>query len=187
VNALQLLPPRQRAVLILREVLHWKAQEVAELLETTVVSVNSALQRARATLATANLEVSKSVPLDDEHRSLLARYVDAFERFDVESLVALLREDAIFTMPPYAMWMHGRDQFGLWLHGGGSGCRGSRLVPTVANGAPAFGQWRWNADENRFTSWAVHVLDVSDGRINGIDFFVDPTLFPYFGLPASPV
>jgi RNA polymerase sigma-70 factor (ECF subfamily) len=184
VNALQLLPPRQRAVLILREVLHWKANEVAELLETTVVSVNSALQRARATLASANLSSSESVSLDEEHQALLARYVDAFERFDIESLVALLREDAIFTMPPYAMWMQGADQFALWLQGGGKDCRGSRFLPTEANGVPAFGQYRVDADGNYYP-WAIHVLDISDGRINGVDFFVDANLFPFFGLPTS--
>jgi RNA polymerase sigma-70 factor (ECF subfamily) len=184
VNALQLLPPRQRAVLILREVLHWKANEVAELLETTVVSVNSALQRARATLATANLAASESVPLDDEHQALLVRYVEAFERFDVESLVALLREDAILTMPPYDMWMHGRDHFAMFLRGAGHECEGSRLISTVANGVPAFAQYRVDAAGNYFP-WAIHVLNMSDGRINGIDFFVDPNLFAYFGMPDT--
>src|SRR3954447_20900824 len=143
VAALQHLPPRQRAVLILREVLRWQATEVAELLDTTVVSVNSALQRARSTLAANNVSAGDPfAPMDREQQQLLARYVDAFERFDVESLVSLLHEDATTSMPPYDMWMRGRDALDNWLHGGGAGCRGSRLAAVRANGLPAFAQWR---------------------------------------------
>ena len=184
VTALQHLPARQRAVLILREVLRWKASEVAELLDTTVVSVNSALQRARATLADVDMADSEPlVPEDDEQRALLARYVDAFERFDIESLVSLLHEDATMSMPPYELWLQGADELRKWLLGAGSGCRGSRFVPIAANGSPAFAQWRAGAS-GTFDAWAIHVLRVSDGRIGGIDFFVDPNLFPLFDLPV---
>jgi RNA polymerase sigma-70 factor, ECF subfamily len=184
IAALQHLPARQRAVLILREVLRWKASEVAELLDTSVVSVNSALQRARATLA--DVDVAESDPLtpeDDEQRALLARYVDAFERFDIESLVSLLHEDATMSMPPYELWLQGADELRKWLLGAGSGCRGSRFEPVEANGSPAFAQWRAGAPGGSFEAWAIHVLRVSDGRISGIDFFVDPDLFPLFNLP----
>jgi RNA polymerase sigma-70 factor, ECF subfamily len=185
IAALQHLPARQRAVLILREVLRWKASEVAELLDTSVVSVNSALQRARSTLAASNVaESDVLMPEDDEQRELLARYVDAFERFDIDSLVALLHEDATMSMPPYELWLEGAGELRKWLLGAGSGCRGSRFEPVVANGSPAFAQWRAGGPDGGFDAWAIHVLRVSDGRISGIDFFVDPDLFPLFGLPV---
>jgi RNA polymerase sigma-70 factor (ECF subfamily) len=184
VAALQLLPPRQRAVLILREVLKWKADEVAELLETTVVSVNSALQRARSTLADRNLTTeTASPPIDAEQQDLLARYLDAFERFDVDSLVSLLHEDATMSMPPYPLWLQGSDQFGAWLRGPGSECEGSRIVPISANGAPAFAQWRVDPSGG-YTAWSIHVLQISDGRIAAIDYFVDANLFRLFDLPV---
>jgi RNA polymerase sigma-70 factor (ECF subfamily) len=184
IAALQHLPARQRAVLILREVLRWKASEVAELLDTSVVSVNSALQRARSTLAESNVaESDVLMPQDEEQRALLARYVDAFERFDIDSLVALLHEDATMSMPPYELWLEGAGELRKWLLGAGSGCRGSRFEPVVANGSPAFAQWRAGGSGGSFEAWAIHVLRVSDGRISGIDFFVDPDLFPLFGLP----
>ena len=184
VAALQLLPPRQRAVLILREVLKWKASEVAELLDTTVVSVNSALQRARATLAERNLTTLEANDVVDERqRELLDRYVEAFEAFDIPSLVQLLRDDATMSMPPYPLWLQGADELGAWLRGPGSACRGSRLAPVEANGAPAFAQWRRDADGNYY-AWCIHVLRISRGRIAGIDFFVDEKLFPLFGQPV---
>ena len=184
ITALQTLPPRQRAVLILREVLKWKASEVAELLDTTVVSVNSALQRARSTLADRNITADAAPrPVDEEQRDLLARYVDAFERFDVESLVALLHEDATMQMPPYPLWLQGASEQAVWLRGPGAECRGSRLVPVAANGAPAFAQWRRDGDG--FRAWSIHVLRISDGRIAAIDYFVDPDLFPLFDLPID--
>src|SRR4051794_35508271 len=185
VAALQLLPPRQRAVLILREVLKWKASEVAELLDTTVVSVNSALQRARATLAERNLTTLEANDVVDEgQRALLERYVAAFEAFDIESLVQLLRDDATMSMPPFPLWLQGADELGAWLRGPGSACRGSRLAPVEANGAPAFAQWRRDADGNYY-AWCIHVLRISRGRIAGIDFFVDEKLFPLFGQPVA--
>lgn len=184
VAALQHLPPRQRAVLIFREVLAWKADEVAELLDTTVVSVNSALQRARSTMAAVNPQSSDLVqPVDPEQRELLARYVDAFERYDIDSLVTLLHDDATQSMPPYDLWMRGPDNVRRWMLGPGIGCLGSRLVPTTANGAPAFGQYRVSPDGGH-EPWALHVLEISDGRIVGLNFFLDTaSLFPMFGLP----
>ncbi len=135
IGALQHLPPRQRAVLILREVLRWKAEEVASLLDTTVASVNSLLQRARATLADADLTLADvDDPDDDEQRALVARYVDAFERYDMESLTAILHEEATLSMPPYELWLQGPDNIAGWMLGQGHGCRGSRLVPVEANG-----------------------------------------------------
>jgi RNA polymerase sigma-70 factor (ECF subfamily) len=185
VAALQHLPPRQRAVLILREVLKWKASEVAELLETTVVSVNSALQRARATLAECKLSaLEASDTIDDEQRELLDRYVEAFEAFDIESLVQLLHDDATMSMPPYPLWLQGAGELGTWLRGPGKACEGSRLAPLTANGAPAFAQWRRRPDGG-FYAWCIHVLRVSDGRIAGIDFFVDDKLFPLFDQPVD--
>ena len=185
VAALQHLPPRQRATLILCEVLHWKASEVAELLDTSVASVNSALQRARATLAASNASATEA-PLEEADRELLARYVEAFERYDIEALVSLIQEDASQSMPPYDMWLHGRDDIIAWWFGPGIGCRGSRVIPTVAaNGSPAFGQYKPSADGGGYDPWALQVLDVSDSRIVEFTFFLDTdTLFPLFGLPA---
>jgi RNA polymerase sigma-70 factor (ECF subfamily) len=185
VAALQHLPARQRAVLILREVLQWKASEVAELLGTTVASVNSALQRARATLAEHNLDRSAAVDeMDDEHRALLSRYAEAFERYDISALVSLLHEDAILNMPPYDLWLQGPEEISTWFTGHGAGCAGSRLVPLAANGQPAFGQYRRDPDEDGYYAWAVQVLEFLQGRISGYSSFLDvETLFPMFGLP----
>jgi len=186
VSALQHLPPRQRAVLLLREVLRWRADEVAQLLDTTVASVNSALQRARATMAEVGGE-EETEPLDDVHRALLERYVDAFERYDVEGLVALLHEDATQHMPPFAMWLRGRADIGTWMLGPGSECRGSRVLPTIANGAPAFAQYRPRAGGGH-EPWALHVLEVRAGRVAHISSFLDldNDLFRRLGLPVEP-
>jgi RNA polymerase sigma-70 factor (ECF subfamily) len=180
--ALQHLPPRQRAVLILREVLRWRATEVAELLDTSVASVNSALQRARATLATTNVD-EPAEPMDDEHRALLARYVDAFERYDMDSLTSLLHHDATWSMPPYELWLQTHEDVVKWCLGPGIGCRGSRLIPTMANGSPAFGQYKPDPDGGH-APWALQVLEISNGGIAGITFFLDTArFFPLFGLP----
>jgi RNA polymerase sigma-70 factor (ECF subfamily) len=187
VGALQHLPPRQRAVLILCEVLRWKATEVAELLDTSVASVNSALQRARATLDASNLSESDPAPsLDEAGRELLARYVEAFERYDMEALTSLIHEDATQSMPPYDLWLSGRDDILHWWVGPGAGCRGSRLIPTVAaNGSPAFGQYKPSETGEGYDPWALQVLELSDGRIVEFTFFLGTeTLFPLFGLPA---
>jgi RNA polymerase sigma-70 factor (ECF subfamily) len=183
VTALQHLPARQRAVLILREVLRWQATEVAELLDTSVASVNSALQRARATLASRDLSAGTGQSMDADQQDLLARYVDAFERYDIERLVALLHEDAVQSMPPYAMWMRGRDEIGRWFLGAGIGCAGSRLIATEANGCPAFGQYRVDPNGGH-TPWAIQVIEVSGDRISAFNAFLDTNLFPAFGLPT---
>jgi RNA polymerase sigma-70 factor (ECF subfamily) len=182
IAALQHLPPNQRAVLILHEVLRWKASEVAELLETSVASVNSALQRARATLQAADVD-ALSEPDDEEQRALLARYVDAFERYDMDSLTSLLKQDATWNMPPYELWLQTHDDIRRWCLGPGIGCRDSRLLPTTANGSPAFGQYK-PAPDGGHEPWSLQVLEISGGRIAGITFFLDTaSLFPLFGLP----
>ncbi|HEY7420396.1 MAG TPA: sigma-70 family RNA polymerase sigma factor [Gaiellaceae bacterium] len=182
VAALQHLPPRQRAALILCEVLKWQATEAAELLETSVASVNSALQRARATLAKADL--AEPSELDDETRALLERYVSAFEAYDIDRLTDLLHEDAIQSMPPYSLWLQGRDDIFTWWFGPGIGCKGSRLVPVgLANGMPAWGQFK-PSPKGGYEPWALIVPAVSDSRIVELTFFLDtPRLFPLFGLP----
>jgi RNA polymerase sigma-70 factor, ECF subfamily len=187
VAALQHLPPRQRAVLILREVLRWKADEVAQLLDTTVASVNSALQRARATLAEHGGELEPR-PLDDEARALLEKYVDAFERYDMNAFVQLLHDDATQHMPPYEMWMRGRDDIATWMLGPGADCRGSKVMAVEANGSPAVAQWRPTADGG-FAPWALHVLEVTDGKVAHISSFLnlDNELFLKLGLPLDPV
>jgi RNA polymerase sigma-70 factor (ECF subfamily) len=187
VAALQHLPPKQRAVLILCEVLRWQATEAAELLETSVASVNSALQRARATLETADIAAGKPVAeLDDADRELLARYVEAFEVYDVERLTALVHEDATQNMPPYDLWLTGRDDIFTWWFGPGIGCKGSRVVPTVAaNGSPAFGQYK-PTEGGGYEPWALQVLELRDGRVVDMTFFLDTArLFPLFGLPLQ--
>jgi RNA polymerase sigma-70 factor, ECF subfamily len=185
VAALQHLPPRQRAVLLLRDVLRWKADEVARLLDTTVASVNSALQRARATLAAVGGDIEPR-PLDDGARDLLDRYVDAFERYDIDAFVGLLHEDATQHMPPFEMWLRGREDIGTWMLGPGSKCRGSRVLATRANGSPAFAQYRLREGGGR-EPWALHVLELSDERISHISSFLDldSGLFRRLGLPPS--
>ena len=184
IAALQFLPPRQRAALILRDVLRWKASEVAELLDTTVQSVNSALQRARATLASHDLNDSEPFDrLDTHQRSLLAGYVDAFERYDMDALVSLLHADATWSMPPYDLWLHSHKDIREWCLGPGKGCRGSRLFATMANGVPAFAQYK-PARNGGYVPWSLQVVDIWGGRISGITFFLDTTrLFPLFGFP----
>jgi len=184
VAALQHLPARQRAVLILREVLRWRADEVAELLDTSVASVNSALQRARATLATTGATPDRPAgPLSQDDRALLARYVDAFEHYDIDALVALLHEDAMLSMPPYELWLRGAEELRTWYLGTGIGCEGSRLVAISANGSPAYAQYR-ASPEGGHAAWALQILDVSAGQITAINSFLDTErLFPLFGLP----
>jgi RNA polymerase sigma-70 factor (ECF subfamily) len=180
VAALQRLPPKQRAVLILREVLCWTAEEVARLLDTTVPSVNSALQRARKTLNARNLPPAE--PMDGKQRELLARYATAFEEYDIETLVSLLREDAIMSMPPFAWWLDGRAEIRTVLEAAGRPCDGSRLVPTRANGSPAF--WQYREDE----PFALVVLTIQDNLITELTTFLDaPRLIPLFAdeFPAA--
>ena len=185
VAALQHLPPRQRAVLILCEVLRWQATEVAELLDTSVASVNSALQRARATLEKSDVSAADRAPLDEASQELLARYVVAFQDYDIEALTSLIQEDAKQSMPPFDLWLRGRDDIFTWWFGPGIGCKGSRVIPTVsANGSPAFGQYKPSPDGG-YEPWALQVLELSGGRIAEFTFFLETdTLFPLFGLPA---
>lgn len=185
VAALQHLPPKQRAVLILREVLAWKASEVAELLGTSVASVNSALQRARATLADPGRSVPDAAdPLDEGQRRLLDRYVAAFEGYDMAALTALLHEDAVMSMPPFDLWLRGPDDITGFMTGMGAGCAGSKLVATEANGSPAFAHYKPDPDGPGFVPWAVQVIDVSGGAVTGLHCFLDtPRWFPLFGLP----
>jgi RNA polymerase sigma-70 factor (ECF subfamily) len=182
VAALQHLPARQRAVLILREVLRWQATEVAELLDTSVASVNSALQRARATLAERDLEDTDVRTGDAEQQELLARYVDAFERYDIESLVALLHEDAVMTMPPFNFWISGTDEMAKFFVGAGHECEGSRLIATAANGAYAYGSYKPDPSGG-FMPWAVQVIEVSGDHLVAHHNFIGPEMFELFGLP----
>jgi RNA polymerase sigma-70 factor, ECF subfamily len=186
VAALQHLPARQRAALILCEVLHWKASEVAELLDTSVAAVNSALQRARATLEARGLgEHGPESSLDVGQRRLLSRYVDAFERYDIGALTSLIREDASQSMPPYDLWLEGREDILTWWFGPGIGCCGSRLVPTVAaNRSVTFGQYKPSDSGSGYDPWALQVVELADDGVAEITFFLDTgRLFPLFGLP----
>jgi RNA polymerase sigma-70 factor (ECF subfamily) len=165
-------------------VLKWQASEVAELLDTTVAGVNSALQRAHATIKAKQSSSTPPEELDDEARQrLLDRYVDAFQRYDIEALTALIAEDATQSMPPWAMWLHGRDEIFEWWLGPGAACRDSRLVATDANGSVAFGQFKPHPDGGR-APWALQVLRVEGDEIAEFTFYLDvPRLFPLFGLP----
>jgi RNA polymerase sigma-70 factor, ECF subfamily len=184
VAALQHLPAKQRAALILCEVLRWQASEAAELLETSVASVNSALQRARVTLATA--DVGAPAELDADARDLLERYVSAFEAYDLDRLTELLHEDAVMSMPPYALWLQGRDDVFSFFYGPGIGCKGSKLVAAPsANGQPAWGQYKPSA-EGGYEPWALMVVELAGGRVGEMTFFLDTErLFPLFGLPQN--
>jgi RNA polymerase sigma-70 factor, ECF subfamily len=188
VNALQHLPAKQRSVLILREVLRWSAAETAELLDTSVPSVNSALQRARASLDDTGVQLAEDASsLDAEQQELVERYLKAFEAYDMDSLVSLLAEDATMSMPPYDLWLRGTEHIRTWFVTAGAACRGSKLIPTTANGLPAYGQYRRNADGSGYHPWGLGVLEISRGRIVGINTFLDvDRLFPLFGLPPVP-
>ncbi|MFJ3665383.1 sigma-70 family RNA polymerase sigma factor [Streptomyces sp. NPDC090106] len=188
IAALQQLPAKQRAVLILREVLAWKASEVAELLDTSVASVNSALQRARATLAERDgkqgAEGAVSDPLDEEQQKLLERYVAAFEGYDMTALTALLHEDAIMTMPPFDLWLTGTADITGFMTTLGAGCANSRLKPVQANGLPGFAHYKPDEEKGGYSAWAVQILEISDGRITGFHCFLDTQRwFPLFDLP----
>jgi RNA polymerase sigma-70 factor (ECF subfamily) len=194
VAALQHLPPRQRAVLLLVEVLGWSAAEVAQSLDMSVAAVNSALQRARGTVGQgfhlrqgSGGQVSPGeAALAGDQSELLDRYVEAFERYDVDALTALLHEDATLSMPPYSLWLQGHAPIRDWLLGRGCGCRGSRLIPTRASGAPAFGQYRPSGPGGRHEPWSLIVLELEDGRITRMNHFLDTaSLFPRFGLPPA--
>jgi RNA polymerase sigma-70 factor (ECF subfamily) len=188
VAALQHLPARQRAILILREVLRWSAAEVAELLDASVASVNSALQRARATIAdTQPTTEDEPAPMRAADAELLDRYVAAFEQYDIDSLVKLLHEDATLSMPPYDLWLRGPEHIAAWFVGIGHECEGSRLIATSANGMAAFGQYRPSGPGASFEPWALQVIEHSNGQITAINSFLDTArMFPLFGLPPVP-
>lgn len=182
VAALQRLAPKQRAALLLTEVLGWSTAEVAETLATTVAAVNSALQRARAVVGSWN---GVATELTEAQTLLVDRYVSAFERYDVDELTSLLKEDATLSMPPFELWLQGPQAVKDWMLGVGSGCRGSRLVPIAACGSPAFAQYRVNP-AGGFAAWALIVLELQDDRITGLNSFLDTeTLFPRFDLPLQ--
>ena len=184
VAALQHLPPKQRSVLILREVLHWRASEVAELLDTSVASVNSALQRARATLETTGVDVDAAPTVDDgEQKELLRKYVAAFEAYDMSALVELLHEDARQSMPPFRLWLQGRDEIMRWYFGPGIGCKDSKVVPFEANGRPAFANYK-PAGDGTYVPWGMHILEFADGKIAELQSFIYADWFPAFGLPV---
>ncbi|MEU1261234.1 sigma-70 family RNA polymerase sigma factor [Streptomyces cellulosae] len=185
--ALQRLPAKQRAVLILREVLAWKASEVAELLGTSVASVNSALQRARATLAERQepgADAAVADPLDEDQKKLLDRYMAAFEGYDMSALTALLHEDAVMTMPPFDLWLTGADDITGFMTTMGASCANSKLVPVEVNGLPGFAHYKPDPENGGYTPWAIQALEISDGRITGFHCFLDTQRwFPLFGLP----
>ena len=186
VTALQHLPARQRAALILCEVLKWRAAEVAELLETSVASINSALQRARATLADRAIDleaVAAPAAGAEDNSEILARFVDAFERYDMDALVKLLHDDAVMSMPPFDFWLEGAGTIVEFYVGPGAACRDSKVIVTAANGAPAFASYKAEPD-GRYLPWAVHVLDVEGGVVVGQHSFIGPQMFEAFGLPA---
>ena len=186
--ALQHLPPKQRAVLILREVLRWQASEVATLLDTSVASVNSALQRARETLDNKKVSLdsaSASAELDEDAKALLMRYMTAFEQYDMDALTAVLHDDAVWNMPPFDLWLQTHDDIVSWCLGQGYACEGSRLIPIEVNGSPGFAQYKPSADGSRLEPWSVQVLEMRDGKLSGITFFLDTQrFFPRWGLPA---
>jgi RNA polymerase sigma-70 factor, ECF subfamily len=184
VAALQHLPPKQRAALLLTEVVGQSAAEVATSLDTSVAAVNSALQRARATLSAKNQSTAPSLE-QLVQPALVDRYVAAFERYDMDALMSLLHEDATISMPPYTLWLRGHSTLRAWLLGRGAGCRGSRLVPVAASGSPAFGQYRLSPD-GRHRAWALIVLEGDGNSITGMTNFLETEhLFPLFGLPPE--
>jgi RNA polymerase sigma-70 factor (ECF subfamily) len=182
VAALQTLPPRQRAVLILREVLHMSAAEVAELLDTSVASVNSALQRARGSIEDRPA-VADEGDLDPDDRELLQRYVETFERYDIDSLVMLLRDDAVSAMPPHELWLRGPAEIHRWMLGPGIDCKGARLEATHANGCPAFASYRIDPDGG-WSAFSLQVLEIKGGRIVTIHNYLNAEILAEFGLPS---
>ncbi|MDL4814260.1 sigma-70 family RNA polymerase sigma factor [Actinomadura opuntiae] len=176
VAALQCLPPRQRAVLILREVLRWSADETAALLDSSPAAVNSALQRARATMSERR-GPGGSGKIDED---LLDRYVKAFTSYDVDGLVALLHRDATMSMPPFAWWLGGREAIRAALLGAGGVCADDQLVRTAANGSAALAQYR---DGRAF---GLIIVEFRDGLIAALTTYLDPSLFPMFDLPMTP-
>jgi len=185
VSALQHLAPKQRAALVLADVIGCSATEIADTLDTSVPAVNSALQRARATLAEKKLDASSSPELAPADLEAVDRYVAAFERYDLEALTALLREDAVISMPPYTLWLRGRTDIRRWMSERGAGCHGSRLLRTDASGWPAYAHYRLQP-EGGHAAWALMVLEARAGQVSAMTSFLDvETLFPRFGFPLT--
>jgi RNA polymerase sigma-70 factor, ECF subfamily len=187
--AIQHLPPRQRAVLILRDVLDWPADDTAAVLDMSVAAVNSALQRARATMQervpAKRLEWATATEAPDAERSLLQTYLEAFERHDDRQLVALLREDVRLAMPPHPTWYEGREAVAAFLERVAfrPGVESHRFVPTRANRHPAFGVYRGDGPDAK--PFAINVVQIESGLIVDMHFFLYPELFPAFGLPDT--
>ncbi len=183
VTALQHLPARQRAALILCEVLRLPAAEAAGVLDSSVASVNSALQRARATLAELP-DDQRPAEVDPENAELLARYVDAFQRYDMKALLALIHEDAVMTMPPFEFWVRGNEDITAWMvQPTPSQCAGSILVPVQANGMQAWAQYKPDPNGG-YQPWGLQVHEVSGGRLSRLTWFLDTSrMYPLFGLP----
>jgi RNA polymerase sigma-70 factor (ECF subfamily) len=170
--------------LLLRDVVRLRASEVAQALETTVAAVNSAHQRARATLSSCDLGEPDARVLGPAERRLLAEYVAAFERYDLPALVSLLQADAVMSMPPYPMWLQGPREVERWMMGPGSVCRGSRLLPTKANRRAAYGQYKPDG-RGVFRPWALMVVEIAGPAISSMHFFLDTRIFGAFGLPEQ--
>jgi RNA polymerase sigma-70 factor (ECF subfamily) len=195
VAALQHLPARQRVVLVLREVLRWSAKEVAEVLETSVASVNSALQRARATLDQLDLADADAParPTSEKESALLEQYLEAFAEYDIDRIVALLRYDVVFDMPPLPLWVRGPADVAAFMLGPGAACRGSKLIPLSANGFPAYASYKPDPESATWLPWSVTILEADDSggdspTLTGVHNFLAPfmpNLFPSFGLPES--
>ncbi|WP_432775624.1 sigma-70 family RNA polymerase sigma factor [Brevibacillus gelatini] len=184
---LQTLPPRQRAVLILKDVFEWSAKQIAEALGITPAAVNSALQRARETMGRAELRSEELCIMDAEpDHELLSRYVDAFEQFDIDALVALFHEEGCLSMPPFEMWVRGKDNLFKFFTATRWHCEGSRLLPITVNGGyPAFAQYMPSDNKSILVPWGIHVLVIKDGKILHTQNFIHAKLFTRFGLPEQ--
>ena len=183
IAALQHLAPRQRAVLILRDVLRWQASEVAEFLETTETGVNSMLRRARSAIAGADLDAIPASSPEIE-QEILAGYVDAFQRYDVDALVDLLHEDVLIAMPPFELWLRGVGDARTFLASMDDGGH-DRVIPVAANGQPAVAVWRPDPTTGTLEAYALMVIEIAGDKIASIHAFLDPAIFAAFGLSTT--
>lgn len=183
---LQKLPPRQRAVLILKDVFEWSAKEIADTLGMSPAAVNSALQRARETMERAQLRSDEYSMMDEEpDRDLLSQYVQAFERFDIDALVSLFHEEGCLSMPPFPMWVQGKDNVAQFYALTRWHCIGSRFIPVTLNGGyPAYAQYVPSSSDPSFlVPWGIQVVEIKHGRIFHVQNFINEKLFSRFGLP----
>lgn len=187
ITLLQILPPRQRAVLILKDVFEWSSKQIAETLGISPAAVNSALQRARETMDRAKLHSNEFSMMDVEpDRELLSRYVEAFEQFDINALVALFHEEGRLSMPPFAMWVRGKDDLFKFFALTRWHCEGSRFLPITANGGyPAFAQYVPSGEDSYLVPWGIHIIEIKDKQIYHVQNFINTKLFSRFGLPAQ--